>query len=38
MAKILIADDDLISRELVAAAAELLGHVPLLSPDGDHAL
>ena len=38
MSKILIAEDDAVVREILAATVESMGHVPLLSPNGRHAL
>lgn len=38
MAKVLIADDDPVSRDILAEVVEGMGHTVLLSPDGAHAL
>lgn len=37
MARILIAEDDQISRKLCFKIIERIGHIPLCSPDGKHA-
>ena len=38
MAKILICEDDFIAREVIKAMVEKMGHVPIISPNGKHAL
>ncbi len=38
MAKVLIAEDDPLEREILESVIEEMGHVPLLSPNGMHAL
>ena len=38
MARILIAEDDETTRKLVGFFVENMGHVPIFSPDGQHAL
>ena len=37
MNKILIAEDDLVAREVIASMTETIGQVPILSPNGVHA-
>lgn len=38
MARILIVEDEVVSRTTVGKVVELLGHIPIFSPDGQHAL
>lgn len=38
MARILIAEDEIVSRMAVGKIVTSLGHVPIFSPDGQHAL
>jgi len=37
MARILIAEDDITSRVICYKMVEKLGHIPIASPDGEHA-
>lgn len=38
MAKILICEDDFIAREVARVMVEKMGHIPIVSPNGKHAL
>jgi CheY-like chemotaxis protein len=38
MDRILIVDDDITARKVAGFAVERLGHIPIYSPDGQHAL
>lgn len=38
MAKILICEDDFVAQEVVRVMVEKMGHVPIISPHGKHAL
>lgn len=37
MARILIAEDDMLSRQLCMKLIDKMGHIPFCSPDGKHA-
>lgn len=38
MAKILICEDDFVAQEITRVMVEKMGHVPIISPHGKHAL
>ncbi len=38
MARILVVEDDLITRQMLGIMVDALGHVPVFSPDGQHAM
>ncbi|HAS81506.1 MAG TPA: response regulator [Verrucomicrobia bacterium] len=38
MARILVVEDDLITRQMLGIMVDALGHIPVFSPDGLHAL